>query len=101
MWTGATARRCGSSSRFRIEMSMPPAERVLVVDDDPDMAEAMALSLESAGYETATAANGLDALEAVESRMPALILLDMRMPIMDGWEFSRELRRRHGTEIPI
>lgn len=72
-----------------------------MVDDDPDMAEVMVLTLGSAGYLARTAANGLEALRASAARMPALILLDMRMPVMNGWEFAREFRRRHGPAVPI
>jgi two-component system, chemotaxis family, chemotaxis protein CheY len=80
---------------------MSEREDVLVVDDEPDMQEVMGLILGTAGYAVRTAANGKQALEAVEQRMPALILLDMLMPVMDGWQFARELRARHGRGPPI
>jgi CheY-like chemotaxis protein len=74
---------------------------VLVVDDDPDMQEVMALTLEVGDYRVSRASNGREALERVEAEMPDLILLDMRMPVMDGWTFAAELRRRHGRRAPI
>ncbi len=74
---------------------------VLVVDDDPDMQEVMALTLELGGYQVSRASNGREALELVEAEMPDLILLDMRMPVMDGWAFAAELRRRQGPRAPI
>jgi two-component system, OmpR family, response regulator MprA len=74
---------------------------VLVVDDDPDMLEATLLVLEEAGYETRSARNGEQALAAVAARMPALVLLDMLMPVMDGWRCARELRARYGRRVPI
>jgi urea transport system substrate-binding protein len=75
--------------------------RILVVDDDPDMQDVMALALEAGDYRVDRASNGQEALERVEERMPDLILLDMRMPVMDGWAFSAELRRRYGHRVPL
>jgi CheY-like chemotaxis protein len=74
---------------------------VLVVDDDHDMAHVMLRALRLAGYSARSAANGKLALEAVEARLPALILLDMLMPVMDGWQCARELRSRYANTIPI
>lgn len=73
---------------------------VLVVDDEPAIREAVAELLEIEGYLVAEAANGADALAAIERRHPDLILLDMRMPVLDGWGFAEELRRRR-LDIPI
>lgn len=73
-------------------------ERVLVVEDDVDLCDAIQLLLESYGYDVVVAHDGAEALAAVEHAMPALILLDMFMPIMDGWMFARELHARHGPE---
>jgi len=74
---------------------------VLVVDDDLDMVEVMELVLQDAGYPTRTALNGQQALDAVAQAMPALIVLDMLMPVMNGWEFAREFHARYGREVPI
>ena len=74
---------------------------VLVVDDDPDMVEVMELVLHDAGYPTRTALNGRQALDAVARCMPGLIVLDMLMPVMDGWQFAREFHARYGTSAPI
>jgi DNA-binding response OmpR family regulator len=76
-------------------------ELVLVVDDDEDLREMVRAALERAGYEVSTAANGLDALSEVARRTPAVILLDMRMPVQDGWEFARTFRARHDRSAPI
>jgi CheY-like chemotaxis protein len=78
-----------------------PCNDVLVVDDDADMLEVMELVLHDAGYTTRTALNGLQALEVVAQGMPALILLDMLMPVMNGWQFAREFRARYGNAVPI
>lgn len=74
---------------------------VLVVEDDPDMVDIMLLVLREAGYAARGAENGKQALEAVAAQMPALILLDMLMPVMDGWQFARELSARYGRVVPI
>ncbi len=80
---------------------MRAPEDVLVVDDDPDIVDVLQLVLREAGYAVRSALNGKQALEAVAARMPAVILLDMLMPVMDGWQFARELRARHGRAAPI
>lgn len=74
---------------------------VLVVEDDRDMAEALLRLLEISGYHARHSEHGLAALRAVAERRPALVLLDMLMPVMDGWECARELRARYGNELPI
>ena len=77
-----------------------PDVRVLVVDDEPDIRATVSAMLEIEGYAVAEAMNGAEALVAVEADPPDLILLDMRMPVLDGWGFAAELRRR-GHRIPI
>ncbi|HET6921601.1 MAG TPA: response regulator [Anaeromyxobacteraceae bacterium] len=74
---------------------------VLIVEDDPDLLALEEAVLAEAGYRVASAADGVEALERVEREMPGLILLDMRMPRMDGWNFAREFRARHGDACPI
>jgi CheY-like chemotaxis protein len=78
-----------------------PRHDVLVVDDDPDMIEVIELILREAGYPTRTAFNGLQALDACAAGLPALIVLDMLMPVMNGWQFAREFRARYGAGAPI
>lgn len=77
------------------------APLVLVVDDDPDILSLAVHGLETHGYRTETATNGVEALEAIEKEAPGLILLDMKMPEMDGWSFVQEFRNRYGRSIPI
>jgi CheY-like chemotaxis protein len=67
---------------------------ILVVDDDPDLREFLELVLTSMGFEVTSAANGREALDDMEGHDPDLILLDMKMPVMDGWEFCRALEGR-------
>jgi len=79
-----------------------PEVRVLVVDDEADIRATVSAMLEIEGYDVDEAANGADALHAVEEHAPDLILLDMRMPVLDGWGFAAELRRRgHRTPIVV
>ena len=74
--------------------------RILVVDDEPDIRETVSAMLEAEGYRVVQATNGAEALEAIESGAPDIVLLDMRMPVLDGWGFASELRRR-GHAVPI
>jgi CheY-like chemotaxis protein len=74
---------------------------VLIVDDDADMLEVMELVLRDAGYPTRCALNGREALDAITRGMPALILLDMLMPVMNGWQFANEFHARYGKQVPI
>lgn len=74
--------------------------RVLVVDDERDIRDTVQAMLEIEGYLVIQAANGADALAALEREPPDVILLDMRMPVLDGWGFAAELRRR-GHEVPV
>ena len=77
-----------------------PDVRILVVDDEPDIRATVQAMLEVEGYVVGVAANGADALAAIELEPPDLILLDMRMPVLDGWGFATELRRR-GHQVPV
>jgi two-component system response regulator MprA len=75
-------------------------QRILVVDDDPSVRETIGTFLRTAGYTVQTAADGAEALELIGRELPAVVVLDMRMPIMDGWDFVRELRARE-IDLPI
>jgi CheY-like chemotaxis protein len=74
---------------------------VLVVEDDLDLSTLLEMILADAGHRVRTAGDGAAALERVEEAMPRLILLDMRMPVMDGWEFAREFHARFGRAARI
>ena len=73
---------------------------VLVVDDDTSILDTVSSILSGEGYEVVSAATGAEALEAVARKQPLLILLDMRMPVMDGWAVARALREQ-GIDVPI
>src|SRR4051812_7712234 len=77
------------------------AKMVLVVDDDEDLLATMEDLLRLRGYNVVTAANGQEALARVDERLPELILLDMRMPVMDGWQFVSAFRLAHQVPTPI
>ncbi len=66
--------------------------RVLIVDDEPDAVELLQEFLSAKGYDTLTASNGVDALRLVKTERPHLILLDVRMPKMNGLEVLRQVR---------
>jgi two-component system chemotaxis response regulator CheY len=77
-----------------------PERPILIIDDDPAIRATVAEILTSEGYSVATAINGADGLQSLDRIDPALVLLDMRMPILDGWGFARALQSR-GIQIPI
>ena len=73
---------------------------VLVVDDDPAIREILAIALEDEGHEVSTAADGAQALARVDERQPDLVLLDLNMPVLDGWQTQARLRTRT-PRIPV
>lgn len=76
--------------------------RVLVVDDDPDVRSFLSVFLELEGFEVCTASNGAEALSVAASRRPDVVLLDLMMPVMDGWTCCRHLRANsHTRHVPI
>jgi CheY-like chemotaxis protein len=74
---------------------------VLIVEDDPDLLDMMEIVLGSASYPVQKALNGREALDATRQQMPGLILLDMKMPVMDGWEFAARFQREFDGAAPI
>jgi two-component system response regulator MprA len=74
--------------------------RVLVVDDEPALRDALESSLAFEGYEVTTASDGLEALDAIAEKSPDLVLLDIMMPRMDGLTTVRRLRSR-GDTVPV
>lgn len=80
-------------------MSKIHRPRILVVDDEPGIVRALQASLEANGFETLTATDGSEALEAIDKELPDLLILDIIMPKMDGFEVCRRVRQL--SEIPI
>jgi two-component system alkaline phosphatase synthesis response regulator PhoP len=72
--------------------------KILVVDDEPDIVEFISYNLRSKGYQTATAADGIEAIRKAKEFKPDLILLDVMMPNKDGMQTIRELRQTPGFE---
>ena len=75
---------------------------VLIVEDDQDVRDFMDVLLRSSGYETMTAANGAIGLEMMLHRVPSVVLLDLMMPVMDGWTFrKRQLADPRLAHVPV
>jgi len=73
---------------------------ILVVDDEESLTDLVSSALRFAGYEVTTESNGFDALRAVKSKAPDLIVLDVNMPELDGFEVCRRIRR-DGVQTPV
>ena len=69
------------------------AEKILVVDDDNNICELLRLYLEKEGYEVTIAHNGADAVKLFQEVSPNLMLLDIMLPVLDGWQVCREVRK--------
>lgn len=79
-----------------------PKPKVIIVDDDRETREMLALALEMEGFEVAQAANGLKLLSTLQVDRPDLILLDVNMSWIDGFELCRSVRRNDAfKEIPV
>ena len=75
-----------------------PAPLVLIVDDDPRIREFVRVNLEMDGFAVREAGSADEGLEALEAEPPDLILLDVMMPKVDGWEMLQRVRERHGVD---
>ncbi len=76
-----------------------PSEKILVVDDDQNICELLRLYLEKEGFKVTIANDGLAALSTFSSLEPALVLLDIMLPSLDGWQVCREIRKQWQTPI--
>jgi CheY-like chemotaxis protein len=75
---------------------------VLLVEDDKDIREAVTAVLEAEGYTVLTAGNGQEALEILARGRPCVVLLDLMMPVMNGWDFMQEVKRSHRLDdLPV
>ena len=74
--------------------------RILVVDDEPQVVWMLQFSLEAEGYQTLSARDGRAALDEVREHHPSVVLLDIMMPVMDGWAFLEELQALAADERP-
>lgn len=76
--------------------------KILVVDDEPDVLEMVVRALEADGFQTISAFDGLSALDLAESEQPDLVLLDIMMPMMSGYEVIEQLKANPQTQrIPV
>ena len=75
------------------------AKKVLIVEDDSNIAELLHLYLEKEGFETQVARDGGKGVELFRSFQPDLVLLDIMLPVMDGWSVLRKIRE--GSKIPV
>ena len=75
--------------------------RVLVVEDDPTAAQSIAFLLRHAGHEAEVTADAPSAVAAAEAHPPDVVLLDIGLPGMDGWQLARRLRRLEGPKRPL
>lgn len=77
-------------------------KEILLVEDDENIQDVVKLALEFEGYKVVSANNGKEALNILSSLNPGLILLDLMMPVMNGWEFMEEFRKRDtAKDIPV
>ena len=74
-------------------------QKILIVDDDANICELLRLYLEKDGFETRVANDGGEAVRQNENYSPDLILLDIMLPILDGWQVCREIRKKYNTPI--
>lgn len=74
-------------------------EKILVVDDDKNICELLRLYIDKEGYQTVVAYDGKQALKLFEEEAPCLIVLDVMMPELDGWQVCREIRK--SSDVPI
>jgi DNA-binding response OmpR family regulator len=73
--------------------------KILLVDDDPDIRDAITVILETQGYEVITAKNGLECFDMLSTEKPELLILDLLMPKMDGFEVFKELKNQKWAEF--
>nr|WP_143148560.1 response regulator transcription factor [Clostridium amylolyticum] len=77
-------------------------DKILIVDDEEHILELLKFNLENAGFKVITASNGIEALEYLKNSLPKLILLDLMLPGMDGYDVCKEIRREKNlSNIPI
>lgn len=80
-------------------MSESPGARVLAIDDDANLLRLLGESLEGAGFQVLTAGNGLEGIRQLYAARPDLVILDLMMPQMDGWDTLKRIREM--SEVPV
>ena len=79
-------------------MRSPNAKRILIVDDNPELADSLAQLLQLEGFDVVTANDPLTALERARETSPEVCILDLELPIMDGYELAKRLHETPSTE---
>ena len=80
---------------------MNPGKKILIAEDEPDLIKVLQKRVSAAGYDTILAADGRKALELFDSRKPDLVLLDVMLPGMDGWELIRYIKDIRRSRSPV
>jgi CheY-like chemotaxis protein len=90
-------------SRERVDRRVPEARRVLIVEDEDTIGQVVTDVLTLEGYEVRRARNGREAIDILRGWLPRLILLDLMMPVMDGWAFRAAQRQLDGdaARVPV
>ncbi len=86
-------------NRQSYEFETFTARKILIVDDDPDLCQFLNILFRSRGYQTTSLASGVEAVNWIENSNPDVILLDVMLPEMDGWETFRRLRDRSSAPV--
>ncbi|MDD5097862.1 MAG: response regulator [Candidatus Omnitrophica bacterium] len=77
-------------------------KKILIVDDEPDLLRVTTFRLKKAGYEISSATNGQEALDLIRANPPDLVLLDLRLPLIDGYEVCRQVKSDPGLKhVPV
>ncbi len=83
-------------------MAIGTGKKILIADDEPQLALALKIRLQSKGFQVVTVSDGRQALELIAQDKPDLVILDVVMPVMDGYFCLREINQRFGrTKIPV
>lgn len=77
---------------------MSEQKLILVVDDDPDLVEAVSMKLEAKNYRVAKAYDGVEAMDRINEEKPALVILDVMMPRKNGWDVCEEIKNNEGLK---
>lgn len=80
-------------------MTTKDMDKILIIEDDPDVTEVVKIGLEKEGYETCCAGDGLAGMRELYAQRPDLVILDIGLPKMDGWEVCRRIREL--SDVPI
>lgn len=80
------------------ESQDPRSAKVLVVDDDPEILKMLTMRLSKSGYQVTQAADGQEAVDTAKATLPDLVVLDVMMPKLNGWEVARALRQEEATK---